>query len=76
MTLFMTWAQGRVEMSSVAPTAHKAISTKGGHKLLDSNQVLELGSTAKGCLAGRQAGRQGDCSAENSPKGLGCGFPE
>lgn len=24
---FMTWAQGRVEMSSVAPTAHKAIST-------------------------------------------------
>lgn len=28
MTRFMTWAQGRVEMSSLAPTARKAISTR------------------------------------------------
>lgn len=74
MTLFMTWAQGRVEMSSVAPTAHKAIST--GKEATSFWTLTRSQNLDPQPRAAWQAGRQGDCSAGNSPKGLGCGFPE
>lgn len=54
-----SWPGLRIEMSPIAPLHIRSFHWKGGHKLLDSNQVLELGSTAKGCLSGRgQAGSE------------------
>lgn len=59
MTLFMTWARGRVEMSPVALLHIRPFLLERPHiSGLESHQVRELGSTAKGGLPGRQAGRE------------------
>lgn len=65
---YFPWPGLRVEMWHIAPLHIRSFHWKGGHKLLDSNQVLELGSTAKGCLSGRgQAGSE-NALLETPPK--------